>query len=135
MSRPKLMSCLAGAALAASTLFSAAQMASNDPGSKPDVAASQAQTTSRNRMRLQEGWINSSIDIPAILADPTIKNFVGLAENAWDFNAPDGVPGFGPLRPTDDVARLLAQAVGREAALGLTRDVAAKTSSAPNSAD
>jgi hypothetical protein len=25
----------------------------------------------------------------------------GLAENSWDFNAPDGVPGFGPLDPAD----------------------------------
>ena len=25
---------------------------------------------------------------------------------------PDGVPGFGPLRATDDVAQLLAQAMG-----------------------
>jgi hypothetical protein len=25
----------------------------------------------------------------------------GLAENSWDFNAPDGVPGFGPLDPAE----------------------------------
>lgn len=39
-------------------------------------------------------------------ADPAIRDFVGLAENAWDFTAPDGVPGFGPMLPTDDVARM-----------------------------
>src|SRR6266849_1032030 len=30
-------------------------------------------------------------------ADPAIRDFVGLAENAWDFNDPDAMPGFGPL--------------------------------------
>jgi hypothetical protein len=30
-------------------------------------------------------------------ADPMIRDFVGLSENAWDFNAPDTVPGFGSL--------------------------------------
>lgn len=30
-------------------------------------------------------------------ADPTIRDFVGLAENAWDFNDPAAMPGFGPL--------------------------------------
>src|SRR5262245_7574485 len=47
-------------------------------------------------------------------ADPAIRDFVGLAENAWDFNAPDGVPGFGPLPPADDVRRLMAQALGED---------------------
>jgi uncharacterized protein DUF3306 len=42
-------------------------------------------------------------------ADPAIRDFVGLAENAWDFTAPDSMPGFGPLLPTDDVKRMLAQ--------------------------
>ena len=36
-------------------------------------------------------------------ADPAIRDFVGLSENAWDFNAPDGVPGFGSFSP--DLAR------------------------------
>jgi hypothetical protein len=30
-------------------------------------------------------------------SDPTIRDFVGLAENAWDFNDPHAMPGFGPL--------------------------------------
>jgi hypothetical protein len=30
-------------------------------------------------------------------ADPAIRDFVGLAENAWDFNDPTAIPGFGPL--------------------------------------
>jgi hypothetical protein len=30
-------------------------------------------------------------------SDPAIRDFVGLAENAWDFNDPNAMPGFGPL--------------------------------------
>ena len=29
--------------------------------------------------------------------DPAIRDHIGLAENAWDFNQPDAMPGFGPL--------------------------------------
>jgi hypothetical protein len=44
-------------------------------------------------------------------ADPTIRDFVGLAENAWDFTDPDAMPGFGPLEATDDVRRMIADLV------------------------
>jgi hypothetical protein len=30
-------------------------------------------------------------------SDPAIRNFIGIAENQWDFNDPNGIPGFGPL--------------------------------------
>jgi hypothetical protein len=40
-------------------------------------------------------------------ADPTIRDFVGLSENAWDFNAPAGVPGFGPLQVSDALRRFV----------------------------
>ena len=43
-------------------------------------------------------------------ADPAIRDFVGLAENAWDFTAPDGVPGFGPLLPGDEASQLVVDA-------------------------
>src|SRR5271163_3396784 len=29
--------------------------------------------------------------------DPAIRDFVGIAENQWDFNDPDAMAGFGPL--------------------------------------
>ena len=41
-------------------------------------------------------------------ADPAIRDFIGLSENAWDFNAPDGVPGFGSL-DLEKVRRVVAQ--------------------------
>jgi hypothetical protein len=46
-------------------------------------------------------------------ADPNIRDFVGLAENAWDFNAPDAITGFGPLEMTDELRRQIARMVGR----------------------
>jgi len=30
-------------------------------------------------------------------SDPAICDFIGVAENQWDFNDPNGIPGFGPL--------------------------------------
>jgi len=48
----------------------------------------------------------------AWVTDPAIRDFVGPAENAWDFNAPGGVPGFEPLRAIDDVQRLAVQVFG-----------------------
>jgi hypothetical protein len=44
--------------------------------------------------------------------DPAIRDFIGLAENAWDFTAPDGVPGFGPLSAAD-ASRLTAEFTGK----------------------
>ena len=46
-------------------------------------------------------------------ADPAIRDFIGLSENSWDFTAPGGVPGFGPLDPAE-VPRLLAEVFGPE---------------------
>jgi hypothetical protein len=43
--------------------------------------------------------------------DPAIRDYIGPADYAWDFNAPDGVPGFA-LELGGDVRRLLAQAIG-----------------------
>jgi len=44
-------------------------------------------------------------------ADSSIRDFVGLAENSWDFTDPTAIPGFGPLEATDDVRRMIAQIV------------------------
>jgi hypothetical protein len=46
-------------------------------------------------------------------ADPAIRDFIGLAENQWDFTNPSSIPGFGPLGPADDVRQLVAGAMGR----------------------
>jgi len=46
-------------------------------------------------------------------SDPAIRDFVGLAENQWDFTDPTAIPGFGPLEPTDKVGALVTQAMGK----------------------
>lgn len=55
--------------------------------------------------------------------DPAIRDFVGLSENAWDFNAPGGVPGFGSL-DLDGVRRLVAQVLDEPRAADPTSAIA-----------
>jgi hypothetical protein len=43
--------------------------------------------------------------------DPAIRDFIGPADYAWDYNAPGGVPGFSLDLP-NDLERLVAQAIG-----------------------
>jgi hypothetical protein len=45
-------------------------------------------------------------------SDPAIRDFIGIAENQWDFNDPTAMPGFGPMREMDNVPTLLARALG-----------------------
>jgi hypothetical protein len=45
-------------------------------------------------------------------ADPAIRDFIGIAENQWDFTDPASIPGFGPLEATDSLRQLVAQAMG-----------------------
>ena len=54
------------------------------------------------RAALRRAWV----------ADPQIRDFVGIAENQWDFTDPNAMPGFGPLGPLDDIAKLVARVVG-----------------------
>jgi hypothetical protein len=46
-------------------------------------------------------------------ADPKIRDFVGLADYDWDFNAPGAITGFGSLEMTDELRREVARMVGR----------------------
>ena len=54
------------------------------------------------------------------LVDPAIRDFIGLSENSWDFNAPGGVPGFGSLT-TDGPPQLLARMTGEAESLNTKR--------------
>ncbi|MDF0580453.1 DUF3306 domain-containing protein [Bradyrhizobium yuanmingense] len=59
--------------------------------------------------------------------DPAIRDFVGLAENAWDFNDPTAMPGFGPLDcSSEELAALVDRIVGgvREAAQSAAQSLA-----------
>jgi hypothetical protein len=42
-------------------------------------------------------------------SDPAIRDFIGIAENQWDFNDPDAIPGFGPLQAAETAPAVLTQ--------------------------
>src|SRR5215831_19329244 len=60
-------------------------------------------------------------------ADPKIRDFIGLSENSWDFNAPGAMTGFGSLEMTDELRQQIARMVGRSLA-NATTDSPAQTS-------
>jgi hypothetical protein len=71
-------------------------------------------------------------------ADPAIRDFIGLAENAWDFTDPNAMPGFGPLESTDEVRRMIADLVdriGQAAGPGVSETTAVPVQVAQNSND
>jgi len=57
-------------------------------------------------------------------ADPAIRDFVGLAENAWDFTDPNAMPGFGALQGTPEQIGAMVERV-----MGGARDSAEKIAS------
>jgi hypothetical protein len=84
-----------------------------DPLSVPPIEAITADTDIRGfltpgvpleltRAALRRAWV----------ADPKIRDFVGLADYAWDFNAPGSMAGFGSLEMTDELRRLAARIIG-----------------------
>ena len=107
------------AASAAASEKSEPPSATPVPGSQPEPAAELPPIDS----------IDSGTDIRAFLkqgvpqdlaraalrrawnSDPAIRDFIGLSQNAWDFTAPEGVPGFGPFAP-DAARQLVAQVLG-----------------------
>ena len=52
--------------------------------------------------------------------DLAIRDFIGLSENSWDFNAPGGVPGFGSLT-TNGPRQLSARMTGEAESLNTKR--------------
>jgi hypothetical protein len=46
-------------------------------------------------------------------SDPAIRDFIGIAENQWDFTDPTAMPGFGPLETAGDLPKLVAEAMGK----------------------
>jgi hypothetical protein len=84
-----------------------------DPASLPSIETITVDTDIR-------GFLQSRV--PAALtraalrqvwaSDPAIRDFVGIAENQWDFNDPTAMPGFGPMLETDNMPALLARALG-----------------------
>ena len=62
-------------------------------------------------------------------ADPTIRDFVGLAENAWDFTDPNAIPGFGALQGTQEQIGAMVERV-----IGGVRNAAEKLAELPEEA-
>lgn len=56
--------------------------------------------------------------------DPAIRDFVGLAENAWDFTDPNAMPGFGALEGTPEQIGAMIERV-----MGGVRDASEKLAS------
>jgi hypothetical protein len=84
-----------------------------DPASLPSIETITVDTDIRGflqrhvpaaltRAALRQAWAS----------DPAIRDFIGIAENQWDFNDPTAVPGFGPMHETDNVPALLERAMG-----------------------
>jgi hypothetical protein len=92
-----------------------------DPASLPSIDAIGIDTDIRGflqsrvpaeltRAALRQAWAS----------DPAIRDFIGIAENQWDFNDPNAISGFGPLPEGYDVSGLLSQALGGRDRLAAT---------------
>ena len=99
-----------------------------DPANLPPIETITAETDIRaflasgvppelTRAALRRAWA----------ADPKIRDFVGLADYDWDFNASGAMTGFGSLEMTDELRRQIARMVGRSLANEAT-DCPAQTS-------
>jgi hypothetical protein len=55
------------------------------------------------RAALRRAWVT----------DPTIRDFIGLAENQGDFTKPDTMPGFGSLENTPELRRIVDRLFGQ----------------------
>lgn len=83
-----------------------------DPASLPPIESISALSDIRDFLR---AGVPAELTRAALrrvwTLDPGIRDFVGLAENAWDFTDPNAMPGFGPLDAGFDaraaVARIL----------------------------
>jgi hypothetical protein len=101
-----------------------------DPLSVPSIESISADTDIRcflapgvppelTRAALRRAWA----------ADPRIRDFVGLADYDWDFNAPGSMAGFGSLEMTDELRRMAARIVGPVSAEDAAMRDAAHTTS------
>jgi hypothetical protein len=84
-----------------------------DPASLPAIES----ITSESDVRL---FLQSGVPVQLVraalrtawVADPAIRDFVGIAESQWDFNDPAAMPGFGPLEAIDRAQSVVSHSVG-----------------------
>jgi hypothetical protein len=109
-----------------------------DPASLPAVAS--ITQASDIRQFLQAGvpaeLVRAALRA-AWVADPTIRDFIGIADNQWDFNDPTAMPGFGPLEAADGARAFAQRTVARvdEAAEAVARMPELATRSAVDAAN
>jgi hypothetical protein len=90
-----------------------AEASSFDPATLPPIESIVADSDIRAFLRSEvPAHLTRAALRRAWTADPAIRDFIGLAENQWDFTDPASIPGFGSLEATDDMGRLVAQAMG-----------------------
>jgi len=92
---------------------------SGEPGSLAEAALPAIQSIAANtdiRAFLRAG-VPAELTKAALrrawTTDPAIRDFIGIAENQWDFTDPAAIPGFGTLAPGEDLGQLVAQALGQ----------------------
>ncbi|MEH2520976.1 hypothetical protein V1279_006549 [Bradyrhizobium sp. AZCC 1610] len=83
-----------------------------DPASLPTIESVGAET---NISAFLEAGVPGDLARAALRRvwslDPAIRDFVGLSENSWDFNAPGAMAGFGSI-DGEEVGRLLTRLLG-----------------------
>src|SRR4051812_3720045 len=85
-----------------------------DPATLPPIDSITALTDIRDFLRTGvPAELSRAALRRAWSADPAIRDFVGLAENAWDFTDPNAMPGFGPLESTEEIRQLVERIVGK----------------------
>jgi hypothetical protein len=84
-----------------------------DPASLPSIETITGDTDIRGflQSRVPAALTHAALR-QAWASDPAIRDFIGIAENQWDFNDPTAMPGFGPMLETDNLPTLLARALG-----------------------
>jgi hypothetical protein len=92
-----------------------------DPASLPSIETITAETNIRAFL---DGRVPSELTSLALrrawASDPGIRDFIGIAENQWDFNDPNAISGFGPLRASDNVPDIMQQVLGNTDGLANT---------------
>jgi hypothetical protein len=84
-----------------------------DPASLPSIESIAADTDIRSFLRsgVPEELTRTALR-RAWVTDPKVRDFIGIAENQWDFNDPGAMPGFGPLTAVDAAVALAGRIVG-----------------------
>ena len=83
-----------------------------DPASLPAIVSIGAELNIRGFLEAGvPGDLTRAALRRAWSSDPAIRDFVGLSENSWDFNAPGTMAGFGSI-DGEEVERLLTQLLG-----------------------